>query len=103
MFPCSSCAKCYCEDHLPAEARFLENCHRMDELGFQLKNGVYVHCSTQCEQIAIKEFGYKVPGPKKRDPCPPSLNVDEYFGGKVDENLDAPGEVMLGKRRRDRD
>lgn len=103
MFPCSSCVNCYCEDHLPAGARYLEDFNRMDELGFQLKNGVYIHCSAACEQVAIKEYGYKVPGPKQKDPCPPNLDLAEYFGGKVDDNFEAPDNVMIGnKRRRER-
>ena len=61
MYPCSSCPNAYCEDHLPTSARVLEDgCEQMERLGYDIKNGVYVHCSEQCEQVAILEFAWKV-------------------------------------------
>lgn len=101
MFPCSTCANAYCEDCLPTEARFLESCERMEKLGFELKNGVYVHCSKHCEEVAITEFGYQVPGKKPKLPCPPALDLSSHFGGEVDESVEAPEDLKVtGKRRR---
>ena len=101
MFPCSCCPNAYCEDHLPAEARFLDPCERIESLGFNFKNGVYVHCSKQCEEVAITEFGYKVPGGKALPPCPPALDLSSKFGCEVDESLQAPEDfIVTGKRSR---
>lgn len=103
MFPCSVCTNCFCEDHLPAAAKNFETCDRMEKLGFSIKNGVYVHCSSDCEQLAIMEFGYKRPTKQELAPCPPSLDLSSYFGGEVDDSLDAPDEVLVdGKRRRNK-
>jgi len=73
----------------------------MLNLGFNFKNGVYVHCSKQCEEVAITEFGYEIPGEKTRPPCPPDLDLSSKFGGVVDDKIEAPEEVQVtGKRRR---
>lgn len=100
MFPCSCCSNAFCEDHLPADARFLEPCERIEKLGFDYKNGVYIHCSKQCEEVAITEFGYQVPGKKASSPCPAALDLSIKFGGKVDESIEAPEEVIITAKRR---
>jgi len=101
MFPCNSCPNAFCEDHLPKEARFLESCERMEDLGFMFKHGVYIHCSKQCEEVAIDEFGYKPPGIKIKPPCPPELDLSSHFGGQVDDSVEAPEDyVVTGKRSR---
>lgn len=101
LFPCSACTSAFCEDHLPDGSRFLEKCDRMEKLGHKIKLGVYVHCSKKCEEIAMKEFGYQVPGPQEKAPCPPSLDLSNSFGKAVDDSIDAPEDVQVsGKRRR---
>jgi hypothetical protein len=103
LFPCSVCPSALCEDHLPAGARFLENCERFEDLGYTLNHGVYVHCSKNCEQYAIDEFGYKIPGVHVKEPCPLPLDMASHFGNVVDDSLDAPDDVLIltpGKKRR---
>jgi hypothetical protein len=100
LFPCSCCPNAYCEDHLPQSARILEECERMEKHGFTIKNGAYIHCSPLCEEVA-KEFGWRLQEKKTRDPCPPDLDMSKKFGGKVDDSLDVPDELVVnGKRRR---
>jgi len=106
LYPCSGCCAAYCEDHLPKEAVVLhDGCERMEKLGYHLKQGVFVLCSTLCENVAKKEFGWKPQSAttKIRDPCPPALKVSSYFGRQVDDSLnpDEDGSV-LGKGRRRR-
>lgn len=101
LFPCSWCTSCFCEDHLPTGARFLETCDRMHSLGHSIKNGIYIHCSKACENVAIKEFGYKHPVKTGKPPCPAAIDVSSKFGGEVDDTLDAPEELIItGKRKR---
>ena len=99
IFPCSTCPSAYCEDHLPAEAKFLEPCERMESFGFAIHLGVYVHCSKQCEHVAMQEHAYKPPGEKIRDPCPPRMNLSSHFGGEVDASFEAPEDVILHHKR----
>jgi hypothetical protein len=102
-FPCSSCPNAYCEDHLPTDSRILEEgCERMETLGFSLKQGVYVHCSSQCEHIAKTEHNWLPPEKKSKAVCPPILDLSSNFGGEVDDALDLPEDdvVISGKRRR---
>jgi hypothetical protein len=102
LFPCSICTHSFCEDHLPVGAKFLETCERMENLGHRIKHGVYIHCSTQCENVAIQEVGYD-PMNAKSQPCPPPLDLADAFGGVVDENLLVPYDpIVVGKRRRNK-
>ena len=79
----------------------MESCERMEDLGFMFKHGVYIHCSKQCEEVAIDEFGYKPPGIKIKPPCPPDLDLSSHFGGLVDDSVEAPEDfVVTGKRSR---
>jgi SWI/SNF-related matrix-associated actin-dependent regulator of chromatin subfamily A member 5 len=103
LFPCSACPNAYCEDHLPTDSRILEDgCERMETLGFNFKQGVYVHCSSQCEHIAKTEYNWTPPKKKTKAICPPVLDISSNFGGEVDDALDSPEDdvVMSGKRRR---
>lgn len=104
LFPCSTCPNAYCEDHLPTGARTLDDgCERMEALGFTFNQGVYVHCSSQCEHIAKTEFNWMPPSKKKaRARCPPALDISSNFGGEVDDSFDAPEDVsaIAGKRNR---
>ncbi|GKY98256.1 hypothetical protein MPSEU_000783300 [Mayamaea pseudoterrestris] len=99
IFPCSACPKAFCEDHLPKEATFLEPCDRMEALDFTIKNGVYIHCSSGCETLAIKEFGFKPAQEKERNPCPEKLDVASHFGGEVDDSLEAPEDLVVHHKR----
>ena len=105
LFPCACCPNAYCEDHLPpsSEVRFLDSCERMEDLGFSIDRGVYIHCSHQCERVAVKEYGWVPPErqTKVRAPCPAPLDLSESFGGKVDEFVDVPDNLVVqGKRNR---
>ena len=85
LYPCTACPNSYCEDDLPSEAIVLEDgCQRMEKLGFNIKNGIYVLCSKQCEQVARKEYGWK-PIAKKHARCPAYMGFSSYFGGEVDD------------------
>jgi SWI/SNF-related matrix-associated actin-dependent regulator of chromatin subfamily A member 5 len=102
LFPCSACPNAYCEDHLPKESRVLEEgCERMEALGFTFRQGVYVHCSNQCEHIAKTEYNWTPPDKKIRAVCPPVLEIASNFGGEVDDSYDEPDDLIVsGKRRR---
>ncbi|KAL7581573.1 hypothetical protein ACA910_022133 [Epithemia clementina (nom. ined.)] len=102
IFPCCCCPNAYCEDHMPkSRVPFIDNCERMEKLGFDIQRGVYIHCSDQCERVAVQEFGWKPQTKKTRSPCPLPLDVSESFGGKVDEFVDVPDDLIVqGKRNR---
>jgi hypothetical protein len=90
LFPCQSCPLSFCEDCLPIENngfRRIGICERFQELGFLAKHSIYIHCSSQCEKVAIKEFGWKEPSKCRKD-CPPAVDVSFAFGNEVDDNVD---------------
>ena len=93
IYPCNSCCACYCEDHIPRDSTILETNERMENLGFTIKNGVYIHCSKECELYATRELGYIPPDRLGKEPSPPILDVSFNFGGVVDDSLAVPGEV----------
>lgn len=103
VFPCMACPNAYCEDDLPEGARMLDDgCDRMEKLGYHIKNGIYIICSKQCEEVAKKEYGWKVPT-RDATPCPPPIDVSRYFGGQVDDALkNDPNDSLIveGKRKR---
>ena len=102
MYPGSSCPNAYSEDHQPISARVHQvGCERIERLGYDIKDGVYVHCSEQCEQAAILEFAWKAPGKdsKERPPCPPPLDLANHFG-EIDIKYDDDSEgLIVGQRR----
>jgi hypothetical protein len=101
LFACSCCPNAYCEDCVPKDARMLEECDKMEELGYIIKNGTYIHCSDGCENVATTECGWSPPNPSARGPCPPELDVSSYYGGTVDDTVDCPDELIVtGKRQR---
>mmetsp|Transcript_11410 Transcript_11410/g.21610 ORF Transcript_11410/g.21610 Transcript_11410/m.21610 type:complete len:1190 (-) Transcript_11410:733-4302(-) len=81
IYRCQSCPNAYCPDCLPNEPyRHLgKNVPRFEKLGFTGNDRYfYIHCSKQCEDVAIAEFGYKVI--KSKPTCPDSINVTYAFG-----------------------
>ena len=63
----------------------LDQCPMMEDLGYKIKNGTYIFCSSMCENNAKKEFDWSPPQQADRGPCPPALAVSHFFGGQVDE------------------
>ena len=106
LFPCASvCPNAYCEDHLPDGVRFLEEGNpRHEEMGYTLKNGVYIFCDEACETFARQQLEWKPPPAEMvRQPCPSPLNLETCFGGKVEDTVDADPDddlVLTGKRKR---
>jgi len=102
MFRCSCCTSAYCEDHLPPGSRILDRCERMEQLGYYIKHGAYVHCSSVCENVAIQDFGWVPPEHLEKPECPPPLDVSSCFGGQVDDCVDNPRDSLIvnTKRRR---
>lgn len=90
LFPCNSCSNTFCEDHLPAEAKYISANDRMEKLGYDIKHGVYIHCSPYCENYAIQELGYTAPETQDKPPCPEVLELSDHFGEEVDESVTAP-------------
>lgn len=84
LFVCQSCPGAFCEDCKPTKVmRYLgSNLERFEELGFEGKpHIVYIHCSEQCENVAIQDLGWKVP-PKMKTECPPVIDVSYAYGSK---------------------
>ena len=82
LYPCAVCYLAFCEDCIPSGKkgfRYLGANERWEALNFNsTKNFVYIHCSAECEQYAIKEFKWK---PGKLSPkCPEILDVSHNFG-----------------------
>lgn len=100
MFRCSCCPSAYCEDHLPAGARILEECERIEDLGYTIKHGTFVHCSPICENVAIQDFGWVAPDKRKKAPCPPPIDVSSFFGGEIDECVEQPENLILSTKRK---
>ena len=102
LFVCASvCTHAFCEDHIPDGARHLEEgSSRFDQLGYTLKNGVFIFCSKGCENFAIKELKWKPPSRESRPPCPSPLDLSSNFGGEVDDKVEEEGPIDIGKRRR---
>ncbi|CAB9506371.1 Probable chromatin-remodeling complex ATPase chain [Seminavis robusta] len=101
MFRCNCCPRAYCEDHLPEGSRMLEKCERIEELGYQIKHGIYIHCSDTCENVAVKEYGWKPPSSKTRAVCPEPLDISSFYGGQIDDCIEKPEDLVLhGKRQR---
>jgi len=100
MFRCSCCPAAYCEDHVPPHARVLDRCEQMENLGYKIKHGVYIHCSQTCENVAIHDFGWIAPDKKGNAPCPPPIDVSTFFNGKIDDSVDAPEDLILNTKRR---
>ena len=85
IYRCQSCIASYCPDCLPnaSEVRFLGiNIPRFEKLGF-VGNAQYhyIHCSKQCEMVAVREFGFTPEAKKPK--CPPAMNVSYAFGEKA--------------------
>jgi len=81
LFACQSCPSCYCADCLPQNnIQFLgPSIDRFNDLGYTPNKSIhYIHCSKQCEKVAILDFGFVA----KKFPtiCPPALNVSYAFG-----------------------
>ena len=87
LYACHSCPNAYCEDHIPKGFRVLEQNEQMEELNYEIKNGVYIFCSDQCEEVARNDFGWTPPD-HHRQPCPPSIEISAYFGGHEIEHAD---------------
>lgn len=104
LFPCQSCAQCFCEDCLPvsnAGFRIIDNCVRFEDLGFVSTGAVFIHCSSACEYVAIVEFGWEIPSfsPKL---CPLDIDVSHAFGNKVDDDVNIyPSETKPRLRIKD--
>jgi SWI/SNF-related matrix-associated actin-dependent regulator of chromatin subfamily A member 5 len=81
LYRCQSCPNAYCPDCMPGQPhRYLgTNVPRFEDLGFEGNSlYYYIHCSSQCEDVAKEEFGFRV---HASDPkCPPSLDVTYAFG-----------------------
>jgi hypothetical protein len=101
LFVCATCPGAYCEDCVPPESRMLERFEAMETLGYNIKNGTYIHCSPACEDVAVTEFNWSPPT-ATRGPCPPELDVTNFFGGQVDDTIVAPDEELIGEGRRRR-
>jgi len=104
LFPCNACPNSFCEDHLPEDAKFLDPCDRMEvSCNFTFKNGVYIHCSKQCEEFASSEYNYVCREIATKRPCPESLDLTDQFGKVVDDSMEAPTDVnvIAGKRKRE--
>ena len=74
----------------------------MEKLGYHIKQGVYVHCSKDCERYAMRELGFSL-RKRKRPPCPEPLDVADNFGGGVDDRIDFSASqhlIVQGKRDR---
>eukprot|EP00977_Amphora_coffeiformis_P001840 scaffold353_cov185-Amphora_coffeaeformis.AAC.68 len=103
LYPCMACSNSYCDDDLPDNAIMLDDgCERMEKLGFYIKNGVYVICSKQCENVAKQDLGWKLPA-RVDAPCPKPIDVSSFFGGQVDDSLvHQPDsvEILEGTRKR---
>jgi hypothetical protein len=100
LFACESCPQAYCEDCRPTGSRILGHSERFKELGFTTNRTVYIHCSDICNDVAKIEFHWKEPSLDKI-PCPPTLDVSDHFGTKVEEALEAtPGKSATRLRPR---
>lgn len=101
LFVCQSCPQSFCEDCLPIDSegfRMIGNCDRFEELGFQAKHCTFIHCSTACESVAIKEFGWKKPSNRPMA-FPPVMDVSFAFGNEVDENVNIYSHENLSRLR----
>lgn len=100
LFACESCPHAYCEDCRPTGSRILGHSERFKELGFTTNRIVYIHCSDICNNVAKTEFDWKEKSLDKI-PCPPTLDVSDHFGTKVEEALEAtPGKSVTRLRPR---
>mmetsp|Transcript_37693 Transcript_37693/g.61364 ORF Transcript_37693/g.61364 Transcript_37693/m.61364 type:complete len:540 (-) Transcript_37693:714-2333(-) len=84
LFRCQSCPNAFCEDCFPAsEARVLGPLERFEKLGFPTEQtSCYVHCSKQCEQVALSDLGWTQK--EFNDvPAPEPLDVSHAFGKTV--------------------
>lgn len=81
IYRCQSCPNAYCPDCLPTEPyrQLGINVPRFEKLGF-VGNPLYyyIHCSKQCEEVAISEFGFEADASKSK--CPASMDVTYAFG-----------------------
>uniref|UniRef100_A0A7S1BKC7 Uncharacterized protein n=1 Tax=Corethron hystrix TaxID=216773 RepID=A0A7S1BKC7_9STRA len=80
LFPCQGCPASFCEDCLPANVhRILNECPRFEELGFpSTKTFCYIHCTAQCENVAMLDLGW-TPDMKKKPSCPEKLDLYNAF------------------------
>ena len=60
---------------------------------------IYVHCSKQCENVAIQDYGWVPPEKKDRHPCPTPIDLGSFFGGQIDDSVDAPEELIVNTKR----
>jgi len=92
LFVCQACPKAFCEDCLPTDVkRIIGDCTRFEKLGYispQSASAVYIHCDENCENVAIKEFGW-TPEKKQRQKCPELLDIADEFGDEIDESIEA--------------
>ena len=116
LFRCQACPNAYCDECLPTEEdglRFLGRLDRYEELGYRSgKAACYIHCSTQCEEVAKTDLGWVEPViGGASDPTPPPLDVAYAFGDMEDvlakslenrEPVDGTGKPLIlpeGSRR----
>ena len=82
LYPCQSCPNAFCEDCLPRQAkgfRIIGKCDRFEAMGHNsTKHAAYIHCSEQCEEYAIKVWGWS---PKRAVwTLPPEIDVSCEYG-----------------------
>ena len=107
LFPCAICTTSFCEECLPRDSpglRFLGECTRFQKLGYNTsKLFAYIHCSQECEEYAISEFGWEPSMLVQEQSLPPPMDVSANFGGTGDEvTFDTPreSEEQLGRQAR---
>jgi len=89
LFPCQSCHLSFCEDCLPdakTGMRLLGECPRFEEMEYDsTKNKAYIHCSTDCEQMAKKLFRWKQKEVGSWQGLPDPIDISSNFGRQISE------------------
>jgi len=85
LFACQSCPHAYCEDCFPSEfVRFIgTSFDRYEDLKYAGNpRCVYIHCSKQCELVAIENGDWKKSSDQKQQ-CPEPIDVSYAFGSNA--------------------
>lgn len=89
LFPCQSCHLSFCEDCLPdakTGMRLLGECPRFEEMDHDsTKHKAYIHCSTDCEQMAKKLFRWKQKEVGSWQGLPDPIDISSNFGRQISE------------------
>lgn len=89
LFACAVCTVAFCEECMPRDQegiRFLGSCYPFKGLGFDAsKLTAYIHCSMECEEYGIAEYGWDPNMLVQEQVCPDPIDVSASFGARRNE------------------